>query len=189
MADRPMIASQVCWNCKNGKRKCSKELPACARCSKCVLCGEIAVSVTDPIQTALEVRIRLDGGQSTRLSGTAQSFTSVFHRGPDPTIVTLCFSIIVFSVTWLPKNLRRRSQSSYPGPVHSHCQWRKCAVSDSSLLPDHRCLAPNSLTEKMHREARKHHLREQPRAFESLALHVLGDSPAWKFEWDQRDAN
>jgi hypothetical protein len=35
MADRPAIASQVCWNCKNGKRKCSKELPACARCSKC----------------------------------------------------------------------------------------------------------------------------------------------------------
>jgi hypothetical protein len=28
------LASQVCWNCKNGKRKCSKDLPACARCAK-----------------------------------------------------------------------------------------------------------------------------------------------------------
>lgn len=30
------VAAQVCWNCKNGKRKCSKDLPACARCAKSV---------------------------------------------------------------------------------------------------------------------------------------------------------
>jgi ribosomal protein S27AE len=36
MGEGVALAAQVCWNCKNGKRKCTKELPACARCSKSV---------------------------------------------------------------------------------------------------------------------------------------------------------
>ncbi|KAK2630098.1 hypothetical protein QTJ16_000918 [Diplocarpon rosae] len=37
MGDGLNLAVQVCWNCKNGKRKCSKDVPACARCSKLLL--------------------------------------------------------------------------------------------------------------------------------------------------------
>ncbi|KAF8848991.1 hypothetical protein BDZ45DRAFT_753246 [Acephala macrosclerotiorum] len=41
------LASQVCWNCKVGKRKCSKDLPACARCSKLLLKCDYDYNLTD----------------------------------------------------------------------------------------------------------------------------------------------
>ena len=34
---RPQHAPQVCYNCKVRKRRCTKELPCCGLCSKCVL--------------------------------------------------------------------------------------------------------------------------------------------------------
>lgn len=33
----PHLAAQVCYNCKVRKRKCTKEVPSCGLCSKCVM--------------------------------------------------------------------------------------------------------------------------------------------------------
>jgi hypothetical protein len=36
----PNLAPQVCYNCKVRKRKCTKELPSCGLCTKCVIYRE-----------------------------------------------------------------------------------------------------------------------------------------------------
>jgi hypothetical protein len=73
-APNPHLAPQVCHNCKVRKRKCTKDLPSCGLCTKCVTSIErIFVSRADSIVDRLLLKCDYDYGPAGLVKWEASS--------------------------------------------------------------------------------------------------------------------
>ncbi|KAL2074645.1 hypothetical protein VTL71DRAFT_8424 [Oculimacula yallundae] len=102
-------ATQVCWNCKNGKRKCSKELPACARCAKLLLKCDYEYVASDliPPKAVQSPSSPLEAPTLPQLQATAKLMSALSDGGltslkQEASIPTQVLNIIISNGDGVP---------------------------------------------------------------------------------------
>ncbi|KAH6719631.1 hypothetical protein BKA61DRAFT_569336 [Leptodontidium sp. MPI-SDFR-AT-0119] len=100
MGEASTVAAQVCWNCKNGKRKCSKDLPACARCAKLLLKCDYEYSASDmnPPKAVQSPASSIEGSSLPQLQPTAKLMYALSDGCPRSMKLEACIPTQVLNI-------------------------------------------------------------------------------------------